>query len=187
MALIENLTPEKGKLGHTGVVHGDGFSGLTAAITFGAKPAGEIETKSDQVVKFKVPFTDASDRLPADPSKCLVNVAIGDASRSFIFQYDPPGDPPAITGFDPNEFPTAVTVTTKAIGSSLANAQGRKPTTVFLVELGITGEINAASITPGSFEFSVSSPNSRPIPAGAYTVVTGFNDGSGASGTLTLL
>ena len=187
MALIEDLTPEKGKVGHTGVVHGNGFTGLSATITFGAKSAGEIETKSDQVVKFKVPFTEASDRLPSDPSKCLVAVAIGDASRSFVFQYDPPGDPAVISRFDPDNLPAAVTLTTKAVGTNLANAQGRRPTSVFLVESGLAGTINEASISPTSFEFSVTSLTTRPIPAGGYTVVVGFNDGSGASGGLTVL
>ena len=58
-ASVSDVTPKKGKIGQTGVIHGAGFDACSnVVVKFGI--AGAIapsQVKSDQVIKYKVPPT----------------------------------------------------------------------------------------------------------------------------------
>jgi len=191
MAVIDSLTPEKGKVGHTGVVHGTGFKGNNASVTFGTanKPADSVQITSDEVVKFKVPATDVADREPWDRTKCIVNVSVGAASKSFIFQFDPPGTPPVLTSLDPANIPSSPTISTTARGADFTNNLGRVPDAVYLVEAGLSGDIHAETISAQSFSVTFTTGDERksipPLDV-PYTVLVGFNDGSSVTGQLTV-
>lgn len=176
---IDSMTPLKGKVGQTGVVHGTGFEGNAAAIKFGAKSADDIKTVSDQLVKFKVPATDASDRLPSDASKVRVTVTIGDASAGFVFQYTAPGQEPTITAFDPPSVPSSTEIQTTVLGRDFTNPQGRTPTSTYLVETGTAGVVT--DVDPEGQSLVATFVRGDPFPPGIYTVIVGFSDGSAAS------
>lgn len=191
MPTIDDLTPLQGKSGHTGVVHGSGFSSLTATVLFGATSAGEIATTSDKVVKFKIPVTGAGDRRPDDPTKANVTVAIGGVQASFVFQYDPTGTQPVITGFDPASFTTGTSrspfthLVTKAMGSDFTNSQGRRPESAYIPDLGLKAtSVSFDPAMPGEVGLTFDSPTN--IPASAYVVLVGFSDDAGAAGSITV-
>ncbi len=60
---VTKITPVKPKVGHTAVVHGDGFRDCGSFLVMFGSASGEVpapgNVRSDKVVKFKVPVTEA--------------------------------------------------------------------------------------------------------------------------------
>ncbi len=173
-ATVDQITPSKGKVGKTAVIHGSELKGGTVVVKFGKSVAQDVTVLNDRTVKVTVPNRDA---LDPNPVKVTVTVDGVPAMGDLEFYYDPPGPEPLITGFDPTEVMVGIPFSVMIVGTDFMTPQGRVPDQVFLFGPGIVMGWVVGGVTATGFvaEFPAVAF------AGYYLIVVGFSDGSGAS------
>lgn len=171
---VRSITPSKGKVGNTAVIHGEGFQGGTVTVKFGSAAVQDMDIPNDKTIKVTIPNRDARDPDPVTVTVTVNGVPAGESP----FSYKIIGPEPQIISFVPLSVPAGIEFSLEIVGTDFTSAQGRMPDQVLLIGLEtIWGWIIPESVTETSFatEFPATTL------AGDYEIVVGFSDGSGAS------
>lgn len=171
---VRSITPSKGRVGNTAVIHGEGFRGATVAVKFGNATVQDMDIPNDKTIKVTIPTRDAR-----DPDPVLVTITVnGLPAGEAPFSYKIIGPEPHIGSFVPLSVPAEIAFSLEIMGTDFVSPQGRLPDQILLIgPETIWGWIVTGSITEASFtaEFPAATL------AGDYEIVVGFSDGSGAS------
>lgn len=178
-AEVTKITPSKGKVGNTAVIHGSALSGSGFVVKFGQSQVQDVKPLNDKAIRITIPNRHAID---ANPVKVTVTIDGNPATGDLEFLYDPSGPEPIIESVYPPEAEVGAIIGLTVIGTDFMTPQGRMPDQVFLfgpetIQGFVIGEATATS-------FNAEFPPAA-IP-GIYLIVVGFSDGSGASHPLTL-
>lgn len=180
--IARTLTPKKGKVGNTAVVHGDALAGNPLEVKFGqaaanaGNPGGDAEN-----IKCDIPVKD-----PRDPDTVTVTVKVGGVEAQYpagplTFDYNIPQPAPTISDYKAGDGTKSVKQNagfTLVLSGANFIIPGRVPQRCIAVggdtetSLNIVGTATATQVT---FYFPGLSV------AGDYSLVVGFSDGSGAS------
>ena len=171
---VTRITPSKGKVGNTAVIHGSELTGSSVVVKFGQSEAQDVKPLNDKAIKVTIPNRHATD---PNPVKVTVTIDGASATGDLEFLYDPPGPEPAIEGVDPSEAQVGTIIGVTVIGTDFTTPQGREPNQIFLFGPETIQGIIVGSSTATSFKAEIP-PAAIP---GVYLIVAGFNDGSGAS------
>jgi hypothetical protein len=177
-ATVNKITPGKGKVGNTAVVHGSGFSGGVVTVKFGRSLAHDVVVPggADRLIRLKVPLRDALDPNPVNVT-VLVN-GVPAEGATLTFEYNPAGLQPVINSIDPSVVPPNVPFSVTVLGDNFTTNTGRAPSQVYLIQSDFVQQ----GFLSGGHTGSAFSANFQPIgPLGFYELVVGFSDGSGAS------
>lgn len=129
MAKVDKITPKKGKVGHTAVLHGDGLGGGQIEVKFGRAQGGNPHNPggSTQNIVVTVLTKDALD------SGSTVNVtvkiggtAVGIPPAGISFDYNVPLPEPVITGVFASHDSATARLTATLTGTDFVTAQ-RQP------------------------------------------------------------
>jgi hypothetical protein len=101
MVTVDRLTPAKGGVGNTLVIHGSGFAPNTVAVKFGSRACDDIQvTPSGRQVTVNIPV-----KYAFDPNPVLVEVYVNgvkvdpSVGPPLKFEYNPAGELPRIDDF----------------------------------------------------------------------------------------
>ena len=173
-ATVDKITPSKGKVGRTVVVHGSGFKAGPVTVKFGQSPAEGVKTLDDKKIKVIVPEKNVLDPNPVKVTVTVAGVpALGDAE----FLYHAPGQEPVIESVEPESTIVGQPFAIKVTGSDFTTPQGREPNQVVLVGpetvWGTVVSIESATCFVAEFP---------PVAiVGDYTLLVGFSDGTEAT------
>lgn len=170
----EKITPSKGKVGQTVVIHGSGLKSASTAVKFGSSPASNVEAVNNKTVKLTVPNRNA---LDPNPVQVTVTVDGVPAAGDLLFFYDPPGPTPLITDFDPTTAEVGMPITIFICGTDFTTPQGRMPAQIFLFGPTTIEGIVVGSATETNFTAEFPATTEK----GVYLLIVGFSDGSGAN------
>lgn len=174
-ARVDSITPSKGKVGHTAVVHGEGFKGGAVTVKFGSADLVPASVPTDKVAKITIPNKAATDPDPV-PVKLFVDDVL--VPGDITFEYDPAGPEPMIIGYSPPSALIGEDFSIVVEGTDFMTPHGRVPDQIVLM---------GPDVIWGSVDFSTATDTSlaagfppAAIP-GDYEILVGFSDGSGAS------
>lgn len=173
---VTRITPSKGMVGKTLVVHGSDLRGNNIVVRFGTAKAQEGEPINDKAIKVTIPNKNA---LDPDPIKVTVTVD-GVSAGEVPFSYKILGAEPAVTNYGHKQGKLGLQINVMIEGTDFTTPQGRKPDQIFLFgPETIQGIIDTSNVTATDFAAWFDLPPTK-IP-GVYLVVVGFSDGSGVT------
>ena len=180
---VNDMTPQKGKVSGTALIHGNGLRGSSIVVKFGLAQAIDAANpgNSDENIKMTIPNKDP--RNTGDTVQ--VTVAIdGEVAQlpsgGLSFSYNIPQPAPTISGFSSS--PVAPLQLGQAFiatftGTDLTTSSGRVPDTFYAI--GADNEQGTLSGTPTAKSISATFPGLQ--QGGDYQFFIGFNDGSGVT------
>lgn len=173
-AVVRNLGPKRGKPGLPVNIIGEGLAGHSIQVKFGSAPASATAV-NDKVIRTEVP---QKNLLDPNPVKVTVFVDGVQVLGDIDFLYDPPGQQPVITSFEPMIVPTGTEFIITFFGTDFMTPHGRVPDQILLIGLDLVwGTVVVSSETDTSFTADFPAV----AVAGAHSIMVGFSDGSGAN------
>jgi hypothetical protein len=181
-AKVEKVTPQKGKVGSTTVLHGSGLTGTHFVIKFGrteASGAANPGNSSDNI-KCEVPAKDARDPSPVQITIVIDGVPAELPPGGLTFEYNVPLPEPMITGVVGVTHAPDLAVNLSLEGENFVTPQ-RQPDAANIYLVGLEDQPTVQGLVESFTEATLTASFSEVLLAGMYQIVAGFTDGAGAT------
>jgi len=183
MASIAKMTPNKGKVGNTAVMHGSELTGNLFEVRFGRAQATDAVNpgNSSENIKCTVPNRNAQDPSPVNVTVKIDGVAVELPPEGLKFEYNVPLPEAEIREVTGIVYGTDLKLAVTLNGLNFVNSQ-REPDTdnIFLVDVNGRLRTVKGAILAGFTETRIQAEFSGVRP-GTFYVVAGFSDGAGAT------